>query len=572
MDLEKSCFLSPGEKDRLLSCIGNATDSLAEIEKKFKDSFKPTEYNAVVGELNSLYNELIVSSEGVPLVSALFLVHVMMKAGYLGAKCAFYGMLVQLDRALKKDIYDAKEKEFLSKESDENKKSLEAARSDIYRIHSSAKVFAFHLLNDSLTMEKNILDLISQKQESLDAQIEKFEQHSSVLQSAISDMFEYWKSDSELTKCSSLLESCATFGMANKKRASVALPTLRAKLPSAPVSSGELQFFLPDTQASNLIFDSKRSIIIKKNTYEYKNEEHPLSLYYCSALIVSGHMLSNSVSFFSFVTLDSEKYETALNASVSPSQPAVRYAVIKYFCHRDETSILFMVACNSSATIGSLQKELNYFFSTRLVFYSPSFIDDCLCVGVGNILSERDSVPPLVCCQEVGFCEQRLLSTEFLVVHILLSTRDITVGHVPFVLPRFSSSKSIFDYMFHMMWLSKEEWKAICEYPCCTCRSTPDSLLLADSASTNELAVIFPALENGTVVRARGTTPDGKYRSFQGIVTRRYNSHGLTLYSVRDTMHEWCDISCIHVIPLPCDIFHTISTFLYLALYVYCTG
>lgn len=254
--MEKSFFLQSSEREKLYKCIERSNVSLADVERTFKETFKTSDFDAVTNELASLSKELIVSAEGIPFISSLYIIHVMMKMGYTGAKCAFYSMLVQLERALKKDIYDAKEKTFLSKESEENKKSVEAVRSEIYRIHSCAKVFAFNLLNDTISPEKTLLDIISQKQEIIDSQIDKFEQGSGLLQSTISEAFESWKLDSESNNCSSLMESCALFGKTRKRYASISLPTVKPKLPSAPVVPGELQFFLPNADEKCIVFDS----------------------------------------------------------------------------------------------------------------------------------------------------------------------------------------------------------------------------------------------------------------------------------------------------------------------------
>lgn len=246
MESEHLYFLSPADRDKLLDLLKNPTWSLAELEKKYKETFKASVYDAVSNEIAGLSKELIVSSEGIPFLSSLFIIHVTMAAGYTGAKCVFYSMLVQLERALKKDIYEAKEKEFLSKESEEKKKSAECVRTEIYRIHSCGKVFAFQLLSNLISKEKTIAEIASQKQDALDAQIEKFEQNPDAVQFSISDLFESWKLDNEQSKVSTVLESCAVFGEGHRERAVMTLPVVRAKLPSVPVVPGELQFFVPD--------------------------------------------------------------------------------------------------------------------------------------------------------------------------------------------------------------------------------------------------------------------------------------------------------------------------------------
>lgn len=257
MEPTQGIFLSQIEKEKLFSFINNPQITLAELEQKVKENFTKESYDSLSNELNALCREMIVSAEGIQFVSSLFLIYVMMNAGNMVAKCAMYGMLRELERTLKKEIIEAREKEkmFISQGGEQPKKSIEATQTEIFRIHSCAKVFAFQLLSGSVLLNQTVSQIVSQKQEVIDLEIDKFEQSGSLIQEAISDAFMSWKSDRKANSVSTLLESCTLAGSSVSNLASVLLPSVKVKLPSAPVLSGELHFFLPESTC--LSFDSK---------------------------------------------------------------------------------------------------------------------------------------------------------------------------------------------------------------------------------------------------------------------------------------------------------------------------
>lgn len=248
--------LTAVKRAQLHFLLKNPHSTLTDIEKKFNENFKVSDYETVSNYFFSFIKEVIVFAEGVPLICVFFLLHVMMENGSSSAKSVFYRVLAKLEGALKKDIYDAKEKGLLSKESEENKKSLEAIRADVYRVHCCAKVFAFNLLTKNVSIEETVCNIISRKQDYFDSQIEKFVKNSSLLEASISDAFECWKSDVEFDTCFFLKDSAAVFSSTNKQLAFLSFPSVEVKLPSAPVLPGELQFFLPDSQDRSVLFDS----------------------------------------------------------------------------------------------------------------------------------------------------------------------------------------------------------------------------------------------------------------------------------------------------------------------------
>lgn len=250
-------FIALERKERSLLLPQTPLSTLADLERNFNEEIECTDYESVCNYFASISKEVIVSAEGVPLICLFFLLHMMMKKGSPCAKCVFFSVLVKVEQALKKDIYDAKEKGLLSKEAEENKKSLEAIRADVYRIHSCAKVFAFNLLSNNISPNETVVNIVSKKQDYFDSQIEKFMLNPSLLEASISDFYEYWRSDVEFDNCFSLKDSAAIFSSTNQQVGFLSFPSVNVKLPSAPVLPGELQFFLPDSHDRSVLFDSK---------------------------------------------------------------------------------------------------------------------------------------------------------------------------------------------------------------------------------------------------------------------------------------------------------------------------
>lgn len=250
-------FLILERKEKFLLLPKTALSTLADLERNFNEGIESTDYENISNYFASISKEVIVSAEGVPLICLFFLLHMMMKKGSPSAKCVFYSALVKLERALKKDIYDAKEKGLLSKEAEENKKSLEAIRADVYRVHSCAKVFAFNLLSNNIAPDETVFNIVSKKQDYFDSQIEKFMVNPNFLEASLSDFYEYWRSDVEFDNCFSLKDSAAIFSSTNQQLGFLSFPSVEVKLPSAPVLPGELQFFLPDSHDRSVLFDSR---------------------------------------------------------------------------------------------------------------------------------------------------------------------------------------------------------------------------------------------------------------------------------------------------------------------------
>lgn len=257
MEASQSPFVSAAEKEVLLKYISNPSSSLVETERKFKESFPSKgQQDAVAHELAILCSEFIIIGKATQLISSIQLLHVLVTIGLSSAKYALYAVLVQLEKALKRDIFEAKAKESVSKEADGRKKNLETVSTEIYRIHSCAKVFLLNLLSGSVSREKRIADIVSQNQEALDSQIENLESHSAILHSVLGELHDGWKAANESNKRSSK-DSTALVETSLHYQTSIQLPTIGLiKLPIAPVFLGELQFLIVDQNGSPLLFNA----------------------------------------------------------------------------------------------------------------------------------------------------------------------------------------------------------------------------------------------------------------------------------------------------------------------------
>ncbi|KAG5504317.1 hypothetical protein JKF63_04762 [Porcisia hertigi] len=246
-------FLNPSERSRLLDVLFDSTFSFGTLSKRFRDSFQPARYPAVSCEIGQMCKEFVASTEGTGLIAALYVVDYMRKQDSVAAKSTFYGVLIDLEHAIRRDMFILEQIKYTTKESKESKRSMEATRAEVFRIHCAAKVFAFQLLGDTVADDEKVASYASKKQESIDEALNAWEKASMKIKEPMADIEHSWVAKHEKEQCGSLYETAAVFDEQPNKSLALLLPSVSAKLPMLPLQEGELQLLLPGKSAMLLV-------------------------------------------------------------------------------------------------------------------------------------------------------------------------------------------------------------------------------------------------------------------------------------------------------------------------------
>lgn len=247
-------FLNAIERARLLDALFDNTTSFGVLAKKFKDGFQSSRYAAVSCEIGQMCREFVASAEGTGLIGALYVVDYMRKQDSVAAKSTFYSVLIELERAIRRDMFVVEQIKYTTKESKENKKSMEATRAEVFRIHCAAKVFAFQLLGDAVAEDEKAVSYAAKKQESIDEALGAWERGSMKIKEPMADIEHCWVVEHEKQQCGSLYETAAVFDEQPNKVFALLLPSVAAKLPMLPMQDGELRYLLPGKSAM-FLFD-----------------------------------------------------------------------------------------------------------------------------------------------------------------------------------------------------------------------------------------------------------------------------------------------------------------------------
>ncbi|CAJ1024848.1 hypothetical protein, conserved [Leishmania lindenbergi] len=199
--------------------------------------------------------EFVASTEGTALLAALYIVDYMRKQDNVAAKSTFYDVLIELEHAIRRDMFIVEQIKYTTKESKEGKKSMEATRAEAFRIHCAAKVFAFQLLGDVVADDEKVVSYASKKQESIDEALNAWEKASIKIKEPMADIEHCWVAKQEKQQCGSLYETAAVFDEQPNKTFALLLPSITAKLPMLPMQEGELQYVLPG-KSGMLLLDS----------------------------------------------------------------------------------------------------------------------------------------------------------------------------------------------------------------------------------------------------------------------------------------------------------------------------
>ncbi|GET88642.1 hypothetical protein, conserved [Leishmania tarentolae] len=252
-------FLNAVERTRLMDVLFDNTSSFGTLTKRFRDNFQPARYSAVCGEMGQMCKEFVASAEVTGLIASLYILDYMRKQDSPAAKSTFYDVLIELEHAIRRDMFIVEQIKYTTKESKEGKKSMEATRAEIFRIHCAAKVFAFQMLGDTVGDEEKVVSYASKKQESIDEALNAWEKARIKLKEPMADIEHCWVAKHEKEQCGSLYETAAVFDKQPNKAIALLLPSVTAKAPMLPIQEGELQYLLPGKSATLLLDTSTPS-------------------------------------------------------------------------------------------------------------------------------------------------------------------------------------------------------------------------------------------------------------------------------------------------------------------------
>ncbi|AYU78873.1 hypothetical protein LdCL_230005100 [Leishmania donovani] len=229
--------------------------------------------------------EFVASAEATGLIASLYIVDYMRKQDNVAAKSTFYDVLIELEHAIRRDMFVVEQIKYTTKESKEGKKSLEATRAEVFRIHCAAKVFAFQLLGDTVADDEKVVSYASKKQDSIDEALNAWEKASIKIKEPMADIEHCWVAKHEKQQCGSLYETAAVFDEQPNKLFALLLPSVTAKLPMLPMQEGELQYLLPGKSAMLLLDSappsegwmiSKRLLVEARKSKLSKDDEQTL--------------------------------------------------------------------------------------------------------------------------------------------------------------------------------------------------------------------------------------------------------------------------------------------------------
>ncbi|KAH9593453.1 hypothetical protein LSM04_005683 [Trypanosoma melophagium] len=244
-------YLNAADARRLLDFLSEGKLKFSAIEKVFKETFSKDCFFNISRAIQQMVQGMIVSPEGIGLVSSFFILDIMCKMDYEVAKSVFYGTLLDLERAMRQDVCIAEQIKYASKETKEGKKVFEANNADKYRLHCAAKEFAFRLLANKVNPDETPLTVLNEKQEHIDAALNAWETNSVQLKESISNIAHCWTLDTEKNTCETLSKNSALVD--SRGRSALVLQITRSQLPSLPLAPGELQFLLPAPPANDLL-------------------------------------------------------------------------------------------------------------------------------------------------------------------------------------------------------------------------------------------------------------------------------------------------------------------------------
>lgn len=278
-------YLNAAERTRLMDALFENNVSFGGLFQKFREIFPPSRYTAASYEIGQVCKQLVASSEGAGLINALFLVDRMRKHDSIAAKSTFYDILIELEHAIRRDMFVVEQIKYATKESKESKKSLEATRAEVFRIHCAAKVFAFQLLGDSVTDDEKTISYVSKRQDAIDEALNAWEKASVKIKEPMADIEHCWVTEHEKQQCGAIYETAAVYDEQPNRMSALLLPSMSAKLPMLPVQEGELQYLLPNKSAM-LLFDNtmpsenwtraKRLLVEARKTKLSKEDEQTL--------------------------------------------------------------------------------------------------------------------------------------------------------------------------------------------------------------------------------------------------------------------------------------------------------
>lgn len=250
-------YLTQNERTRLLDLLFDNNVTLDGAEKKFKELFPVARFPVAAKQIKSMTRDLIFSCDGPALITALYVVDVMRRADCEPAKAVLFDTLVELEKAIRRDMFLQEQIKYASKEVKEGRKSIDAVHAEELRVHCVAKVFVLDLLGGKTVGDTKPCARLAIKQDAVDSALDVWEKSHMLIKEPLADVTYSWTSDREKQRCGVPLESGAIFDNTQPQRLSaVTMKTAPVKAPSVPVSAGELQFLLPG-QKNVLLLDSQ---------------------------------------------------------------------------------------------------------------------------------------------------------------------------------------------------------------------------------------------------------------------------------------------------------------------------
>ncbi|CCW63713.1 unnamed protein product [Phytomonas sp. EM1] len=362
-------YLSASEKNLLLDLLFDATASFAATEKKFKEIFSPSRYHALTCELKTLCKDFIASVDGVALIMSIYLTDMMRRNDDFPAKVLFFDIFVELERAIRRDMFCAEKYKYSFKDSKDPKKSAEATYAEEYRIHLIVKVFAFRLLMGAVSADENASSYVSKKQEDIDSLLDTCDKSSLLIKEALADVAHCWASERDKRQCSTTQKCVTSFNQQLSERAVLSVSPITPKIASLPILTGELQLLFPE-HTSMLVVDNSMTTVISDSIR--KGTELRASKCMSKYFIKNIFFLGYSEEVLRLITLN-----TSLLVGIAEQNPIACAAILEGI-PQPTLNFCIQSALNGSAHLENIeavllhvsnslnQKSINIFIARRL--------------------------------------------------------------------------------------------------------------------------------------------------------------------------------------------------------------
>lgn len=258
--------LGTKELDQLLELLSTETQSLQEVETRFRQLFREDIFTQVAMGMQFLHREagyLIVNLSQVESIHAVLLLDVMRRADCIAAKAVLYDLLLHLEQLLREDAKKVESARYRSMTATKDAKRRDAR--DILdnegtRLRSVVKLFALEILTGKANTSKTAVEVLAMEQATLDSALDTWQKNASEVKELFVDLLHCMDSEAERASTGPLTRVGVVAYTPSQSASHVIVPSVaKAPLPPPPVFCNDLKMLLTvgGTVSSLFLLDSQ---------------------------------------------------------------------------------------------------------------------------------------------------------------------------------------------------------------------------------------------------------------------------------------------------------------------------